>query len=169
MLLPALNAAREKARRISCASNEKQVGLALQMFVNYPDEPNFPNALKDLVTRGTLTDTKMFICPSTTLTAATYDSTNADSFKFTEDTLSYQYLLEATGKGLNSSRCSSDSGIYYDHAWKADSTPNHENFSNVLYGDGHVGSKTKSPLSPTDDIGWATADDCVVDTVESGS
>ncbi len=33
MLLPALSKAREKARAISCASNAKQLGLALQMYV----------------------------------------------------------------------------------------------------------------------------------------
>ena len=33
MLLPALSKAREKARAISCASNAKQLGLGLQMYV----------------------------------------------------------------------------------------------------------------------------------------
>ena len=41
LLLPALNSAREKARSVSCLSNLKQVGMALQMYVeqsadNYP-------------------------------------------------------------------------------------------------------------------------------------
>lgn len=34
MLLPALNSAREKARAISCASNQKQLGLYTQMYAN---------------------------------------------------------------------------------------------------------------------------------------
>ena len=32
MLLPALGAAREKARRVSCISNLKQIGLAAKMY-----------------------------------------------------------------------------------------------------------------------------------------
>jgi prepilin-type processing-associated H-X9-DG protein/prepilin-type N-terminal cleavage/methylation domain-containing protein len=37
MLLPALNAARDKAKAISCINNEKQIGLA---FINYQDDFN---------------------------------------------------------------------------------------------------------------------------------
>ncbi|MBR4221934.1 MAG: DUF1559 domain-containing protein, partial [Victivallales bacterium] len=34
MLLPALSKAREKARQISCTSNLKQLGLALNMYTS---------------------------------------------------------------------------------------------------------------------------------------
>jgi prepilin-type processing-associated H-X9-DG protein/prepilin-type N-terminal cleavage/methylation domain-containing protein len=48
MLLPALSKAREKARAISCTSNQKQVGLALTMYVDdlngqYPNSYYFIN------------------------------------------------------------------------------------------------------------------------------
>jgi prepilin-type processing-associated H-X9-DG protein len=38
MLLPALNQAREKARAISCASNQRQVGTAFQMYTGDADD-----------------------------------------------------------------------------------------------------------------------------------
>ena len=43
MLLPALNQAREKARRISCVSNLKQIGTSLQTYA-IDFESRFPDA-----------------------------------------------------------------------------------------------------------------------------
>ncbi|HBJ95354.1 MAG TPA: hypothetical protein DDZ11_02430, partial [Lentisphaeria bacterium] len=54
MLLPALNAAREKARAISCLSNQKQYIMALNMYANdssgwlMPGYGNFNYSLGDI-------------------------------------------------------------------------------------------------------------------------
>ncbi len=47
MLLPALNAAREKARAISCTNNLKQLGLSIRLYVDDHDDhmpPSFVDA-----------------------------------------------------------------------------------------------------------------------------
>ena len=70
MLLPALSQAREKARRINCAGNLKQIGLALRMYSGDYNEW-FPSGADNtgfnlLISQDYLTTTKVYTCPSTT-------------------------------------------------------------------------------------------------------
>ena len=46
MLLPALAQAKEKARRISCVSNVKQLALAMMMYVD-DNSGNYPTRMPD--------------------------------------------------------------------------------------------------------------------------
>ena len=163
MLLPALKSAHEKARRISCASNQKQIGLSFQLYTNFPDDVVLPLGgngptsadgdyaatsslgLEPLVVNAVLTDMKMYVCPSSSVKAATYFSGIAGNVFANTATsgtantslspigLSYHYL-----PGMNANTCSSDSGILFDGM--SGTSPNHEKFGNILFGDGHVGS-----------------------------
>ena len=164
MLLPALNSAREKARRISCASNQKQIGLSFQLYTNFPDDVVLPSGgeattdgytaysstgLEPLVINAVLTDMKMYVCPSSSVKASTYFS--GIGSKVFQNTLTSGTAGTAGNNGLdtlglsyhylpamNANTCTSDSGILFDGM--SGSSANHEKFGNILFGDGHVGS-----------------------------
>ena len=125
MLLPALSKAREKARRVNCAGNLKQIGLALLMYSGEHDGFFYQGGgaadsnLGVLNTEKLLQDGKVYGCPSATAPK----STAAD--------MNYTYI----GSGLkddnddpgNNSLAYDTSGNHPDNAWM-----------NVLFIDGHV-------------------------------
>ncbi len=128
MLLPALNAAREKARRIACASNLKQIGLAIRMysqehnerFMSGSDVDTAVEAWEMLRSGGYLETCKIYTCPSSTLTL----------------TEGYQITATCYAYSPNLSEASAvDSGVSMD----IPVTPtSHQKFGNILFIDGHV-------------------------------
>lgn len=135
ILLPPLycpHKAGEKARRISCASNLKQIGLALKQYsMDYNDQfPPFDGAkgLEILRRNDYLTDYKIYTCPSNPMATP-----GKDNEPLTEDSVDYVFR-----GGLNET-LSADTPI----AWDKDR--NHKNYKNILYIDGHVQGKILKP------------------------
>ena len=127
MLLPALSQAREKARRINCGGNLKQIGTALRMYAADYDETfpegNNASGLNMLCMLNYLTAMKVFTCPSTT----TSENTNSTLLNTNLDYVFVGVFAEST--------CGTATGIATDMMRTA--TP-HSSFGNVLFGDGHV-------------------------------
>ncbi|MGA2139262.1 MAG: DUF4190 domain-containing protein [Verrucomicrobiia bacterium] len=115
LLLPALNSAREHARRAQCMSNMKAFGFAIAMYADEHDGKiprNFDEARKFYVSD------KILICPSAKDT----------------NTPSYQILLG--GKKWGSPETA-------DVIVMTESLSNHRLGRNALYGDGHVNFVTE--------------------------
>ena len=136
MLLPALNAARESARKASCMSNLKQIGLGIKQYANmmrwegwYPSNAKNANtahgAFNLLIKTKKMTDTGMYICPSATTNNTKYTGTDAN--------------LAATNVSYRYSTYSLSESSAADSAVAGDDTNNHTDAGNILFVDGHVG------------------------------
>ena len=141
MLLPALNAARESARKASCMSNLKQIGLGIKQYANmmrwegwYPyvaSGKKSYDAFNLLCNTKKLTDTGMYICPSATTNNTKSTGTGKDPLA--AGNTSYIYW-----NGLSESSAA-DSAVAADAPGTGDDNGNHTSAGNVLFVDGHVG------------------------------
>jgi hypothetical protein len=123
-LLPPLGRATEKARRISCQSNLKQLGLALQQYAS-DNGGQLPScsavkAFEILRTTGYLVDVKIFLCPSS----------GQKSCKGTLTDASVSYVYFGNGRDIH--------GIATDSPLAADKSGNHKDYGNILWGDWQV-------------------------------
>lgn len=164
MLLPALNSAREKARRIACTSNLKQIGLAAKMYSGDYDE-KFPThndganyyhngqSLSKLVSSNYLTDFKVYVCTSsTTPTAALQDGDTLEMWgagerghaaaaaedaqvRFESNSTYSNFSYGYIGKMTENEN--PDSGLAFDSGRDVKAgKSNHEKYGNILFVDG---------------------------------
>jgi prepilin-type N-terminal cleavage/methylation domain-containing protein/prepilin-type processing-associated H-X9-DG protein len=155
MLLPALNMAREKARRANCLNNLKQIGLGIAM---YADSYN-SRMPQDLAINPTLagsynllsniiTSAKVFACPSDVAAKlqASYPLTNST----VSQGISYSYsvgllwqdqpdsiiALDRMGKSVSAAGYTK--GVRWSGSGSAPVAPHRDNGGNVLFNDGHA-------------------------------
>lgn len=147
ILLPVLGKAKESARQVQCASNLKQIGLAINMYAN-DNAGNFPGYTLTTTTYDTeltslgllygqyITDRKIFRCPSDSGVTEANNLTLVGSSTCTLATCSYGYD--------DNHWASDDPGVAIAADARGTSTTNYlsDNHNtkgqNVLYIDGHV-------------------------------
>ena len=126
ILLPSLNRARETANRVKCASNMRQIGLALLQYAN-DHHGQYPPRLEELILDGNI-NSNVFVCPDSIDTPAPGSTPQAQAAALSSGGHeSYIYV-----PNLNSS-VSAETIVLYeplsDHAGQG---------MNILFGDGHV-------------------------------
>ena len=112
ILLPALNSARERARRASCINNLKQIGTGILMYAQDHRE-KYPATLAELYREKYIVDKPVFHCPS--------DDSSNDSYIYVG------MVMNNGGSDASTTPILFDKpGIHSD------------NYVNVAFADGHV-------------------------------
>lgn len=145
LLLPAIAQARERARRISCANNLKQIGLGIKMYAGDHRE-KFPVSITS-ASRYLAHQAKLFLCPSdayrsptNAIGEMTVDNNSygyrawedvEDGTRMSESTIPNQ-LLMCDKNGIEDLPTAD---VESDEAWGG----NHKfDGANILFVDGHV-------------------------------
>lgn len=168
MLLPALGKAREKARRINCVSNLKQMGLGIKMYSGDNDD-KFPQtdtdtseaALQLLIKNGYQDSMDLYVCPSSNATVDGADTEGELDAPGNAADTNLSYIYDDTND-LTESNANSETGIAADYPGASDTvdeTGNHSNnYGSILFGDGHVkgyaGDDWLSNAYPDDTTSW---------------
>jgi prepilin-type processing-associated H-X9-DG protein len=142
MLLPALAAAKNKAREINCMNNERQLALAAKLYAgnnnnHYPPAATWCDAIKPDVSLE-----NVFNCPA--VNSTDLNSTNR-----------CDYAFNAKLDGMDADKIDPQTVMIFesDTGWDAHggpeiaSTQRHRNFLNVAFADGHVEKVAEARLS----------------------
>jgi len=184
MLLPALNKAREKAKAISCTSQQKQIGLAMFTYASDWNDWVYPRA-----NSASTTDTQWFNTLNKYINnEEIFNCPSDEDFAYTAMNLSYGFNLYGAATAGNggygyhwthstyrpvkviqvtkpsetiyiadsNGNGNYDGDIYLDRFYAAGGMGDRHNGNiNVLWGDGHV-SQGKSAALNADESLWVT-------------
>ena len=118
ILFPVFARARENARRASCLSNLKQIGLGVMMYVQdydetYPQYYNYAISASWIDTiQPYVKSTQVFICPSSDSTSQSNGNYGANELLFRRSDLSVNYIKIATVDSTSAGYMLMDYGTY---------------------------------------------------------